>query len=162
MNRLADGGPRAGAGLRATSLALLGVFLLQGCYTVKAVEEPGGPRPGSRVVASLTADGSQQLASQVGPRVVAVEGVLDEATPSELSLRLVRTEGANQVSTFWNQEEVSIPRPAIAQLRERRLDRPRSYLVAGLIVGGAALAAVLTRGIFAGDDGGGPIPTPTQ
>jgi hypothetical protein len=159
MNRSADGAPRAGAGLRATSLALLGVFALQGCYSVKAVEA-GGPRPGSRVLASLTADGSQQLASQLGPRVVAVEGVLDEATPSVLSLRLVRTEGANQVSTFWNQEEVTIPRPVIAQLRERRLDRTRSYLMAGLVVGAAALAAALTSGVFAGDDGGGIAPPP--
>jgi hypothetical protein len=161
MNRLAEGAPRTGTGRRATSLALLGVFVLQGCYTVKQVEA-GGPRPGSRVVASLTADGSQQLASQVGPRVVAVEGVLDEATPSQLSLRLVRTEGANQVSTFWNQEEVTIPRPAISQLRERTLDRTRSYLMAAVIVGAAALAAVLTRGIFAGDGGGGPIPSPAN
>jgi len=161
MNGLADGARRPRGVLRATSLGLLGVFALQGCYSVKVIEA-GGPQPGTRVVASLTADGSQQLASQVGPRVVAVEGVLDEATPSALSLRLVRTEGANQVSTFWNQEEVTIPRPAISQLRERRLDRTRSYLVAGLIVGGAALAAALTRGIFAGDDGGGPIPSPAN
>ena len=111
---------------------------------------------------SLTPDGSQQLASQVGPRVIAVEGVLDQATADQLSLRLVRTEGANQVSTYWNNEEVTVPRPAIALLRERRLDRPKSYLMAGAIVGAALLAGALTSGVFAGDDGGGPNPPPAN
>jgi hypothetical protein len=157
MNRSFDGAGRAAR--RGASLLLLGSFLLQGCYSVSAVD-PAGPQPGTRLVAALTPDGSQQLASQVGPRVIAVEGVLDEATAERLSLRLLRTEGSNQVSTYWNQEEVSIPRPAIAQLRQRRLDRPRSYLMAGAIVGGALLLASMAGGVFAGgdDNGGGPPP----
>lgn len=159
MNRSFDG---AGRGVRrGASLLLLGSFLLQGCYSVSAVD-PGGPQPGTRLLASLTPDGSQQLASQVGPRVIAVEGVLDEATAERLSLRLVRTEGANQISTYWNQEEVTIPRPAIAQLRQRRLDRTRSYLMAGAIVGGALLIASAAGGVFAGDDSGGGGPSPTN
>ncbi|HEU4559181.1 MAG TPA: hypothetical protein VFS20_15070 [Longimicrobium sp.] len=157
MNQSFDGAARVVR--RGASLLLLGTFLLQGCYSVSAVD-PGGPQPGTRLVASLTPDGSQQLASQVGPRVIAVEGVLDEATADRLSLRLVRTEGANQISTYWNQEEVTIPRPAIAQLRQRRLDRTRSYLAAGAIVGGALFIASLAGGVFASDDGPGPGPPP--
>jgi hypothetical protein len=159
MNEMRDGKRRAAP--RAVSMLLLGTFALQGCYSVKALE-PGGPQPGARVVASLTPDGSQQLASQVGPRVVAVEGVLDEATASALSLRLVRTEGANSVSTYWNQEEVTVPRPAIAMLRERRLDRPRSFAMAAAIVGAALVAATLASGAFSGDDGGGTNPPPAN
>jgi len=159
MNEMRDGNRRAAP--RAVSMLLLGTFALQGCYSVRALE-PGGPRPGARVVASLTPEGSQQLASQVGPRVTAIEGVLDEATPTELSLRLVRTEGSSAVSTFWNQEEVTIPRPAIALLRERRLDRPKSYGVAALIVGGALLAATLASGAFTGDDGPSTVPPPAN
>jgi hypothetical protein len=159
MNGTSEGARRAGP--RGVSLLLLGVWALQGCYSVRAVE-PGGPQPGSRLVAQLTPDGSQQLASQVGPRVIAVEGVLDQATADQLSLRLVRTEGANQVSTFWNNEEVAIPRPAIALLRERRLDRTRSYLVAGAIVGAALLAGALTSGLFSTDEGGGGNPPPAN
>jgi hypothetical protein len=157
MNRSDDGARRRVP--RGVSLLLLGTFALQGCYSVSAVE-PGGPQPGTRVVAALTPDGSQQLASQVGPRVVAVEGVLDEATAERLSLRVVRTEGANQVSTYWNQEEVTIPRQAISQLSQRRLNRPRSYLVAGAIVGTALLAATLFGGVFSGDSPVDPIPPP--
>ena len=157
MNRSYDGARRAVP--RGVSLLLLGAFALQGCYSVSAVD-PAGPQPGTRVVASLTPDGSQQLASQVGPRVIAVEGVLDEATAERLSLRVVRTEASNQVSTYWNQEEVTIPRPAIAQLRQRRLDRTRSYLVAGAIVGGALLIATLFGGVFDGDSPVDPIPPP--
>lgn len=159
MNQSFDGAGRALR--RGGSLLLLGSFLLQGCYSVSAVDA-GGPQPGTRLVASLTPDGSQQLAAQVGPRVIAVEGVLDEATAERLSLRLVRTEGANQVSTYWNQEEVSIPRPAIAQLRQRRLDRTRSYLAAGIIVGGALLLAAAAGGAFAGDSDGGGGPPPVN
>ncbi len=159
MNQSFDGAGRALR--RGASLLLLGSFLLQGCYSVSAVD-PAGPQPGTRLVASLTPDGSQQLASQVGPRVIAVEGVLDEATAERLSLRLVRTEGANQVSTYWNQEEVNIPRPAIAQLRQRRLDRTRSYLAAGIIVGGALLLASAAGGVFAGDNDGGGGPPPVN
>lgn len=143
----------------SVSAVLLGSFLLQGCYSVRAIDA-AGPQPGSRVVAQLTPDGSQQMASQVGPRVVAVEGVLDQATPADLSLRLVRTEGANQVSTYWNQEEVTLPRPAISLLRERRLDRPRSFALAAAIVGGALLAATLSHSLFAGDDPPNPNPSP--
>ena len=157
MNQSFDGGRRAMR--RGASVLLLGSFVLQGCYSVSAVD-PAGPQPGTRVVASLTPDGSQQLASQVGPRVIAVEGVLDEATAERLSLRVVRTEASNQVSTYWNQEEVTIPRPAIAQLRQRRLDRTRSYLVAGAIVGGALLIATLFGGVFDGDSPVDPIPPP--
>lgn len=157
MNRTSEGARRPAR--RGVSLLLLGVWALQGCYSVRTVQ-PGEPQPGSRVVAQLTPDGSRQLASQVGPRVIAVEGVLDQATADQLSLRLVRTEGSNQVSTFWNNEEVAIPRPAIALLRERRLDRTRSYLMAGAIVGAALLAGALTSGVFTTDDGGGTNPPP--
>jgi len=159
MNGTREGARRAG--WRGVSLLLLGVWALQGCYSVTAVQ-PGGPQPGARVVAQLTPDGSQQLASQVGPRVIAVEGVLDQATADHLSLRMVRTEGANQVSTYWNNEEVSVPRPAIALLRERRLDRTRSYLMAGAIVGAALLAGALASGVFAGDEGPGTNPPPAN
>ncbi|HET7463577.1 MAG TPA: hypothetical protein VFJ82_20150 [Longimicrobium sp.] len=159
MNRTFEGAGRAR--VRGVSLLLLGAWTLQGCYSVRAVQ-PGGPQPGSRVVAQLTPDGSQQLASQVGPRVIAVEGVLDQATVDQLSLRLVRTEGANQVSTYWNNEEVSVPRPAIALLRERRLDRTKSYLMAGAVVGAALLAGVLSSGIFTGDEGPGTNPPPAN
>jgi hypothetical protein len=158
MNKTCDDA-RPRSLIRPVSVLLLGTFLLQGCYSVHAIEA-GGPQPGSRVVAQLTPDGSQQMASQVGPRVTAVEGVLDQATAGDLSLRLVRTEGSNQVSTYWNQEEVTIPRPAISALRERRLDKPRSFALAAAIVGGALLAATLSHSIFANDDPVNPNPSP--
>ncbi|HEX5725840.1 MAG TPA: hypothetical protein VFX98_10275 [Longimicrobiaceae bacterium] len=138
-------------------LGLLGwtTVLQAGCYSVHPVADTA-LTPGTRLVATLTPQGSEQLASQVGPRVVALEGTLVGTQGQEWEVYVNTLVKRDSTEEHWNGERVVIPRLAIASLSERRLDRTRSYLAAAAITVGALLVARgFQSGLFLGGDGGG-------
>lgn len=160
MKRAAE--TRAAGGLRRTvaggTLAAL-LAAQAGCYSARPVSVPG-PAAGTHVVATLTATGSEELAGEVGPRVAAIEGVVQRVGSDTLELAVARTIGRNGLSAPWLGETVRIPRPLLAELRERTLDRRRSVAAAVLITAGALLLARSVGGV-AGAEGEGPRePTP--
>ncbi|HEY7769541.1 hypothetical protein, partial [Longimicrobium sp.] len=129
-----------------------------GCYNIRPVSTPEAA-PGARVVATLTDAGSVGIASQVGPRVVEVEGVIQQVTADTLQMGVVRTVDRSDMESLWNGEMVRIPVAGIGSLRERQLSTRKSVLAAAIIVVGALLLAAAASGVGVFD--GGPPPTPT-
>ena len=147
---------------RAVLLAFsLSLAPLAACYRAAPLAGPAAAPTGRRVIVSLTAQGTQDLASQLGPGVVRAEGVVIAAAPDGIELALTRTELGTGTDQLWQQQRVRVPHAAVATLSERRLDRVRSWLAAAGIVALAALAATIVGGELGGDRSG-PIDSGTS
>ena len=137
---------------RLTSIALAaGLVLATACYD----RVPIGlstPAPEARVIARLTDIGAQQMAGRIGPAATEIEGYIESATDSVWRIRLVRVDQLGGYSTPWTQELVEFPRAALNAPVERRLNKKKSWLAAGV----AAVGVVMTRLLFAGFAGEQP------
>lgn len=148
---------------RRTECLSAGVLLLVGalgCYTTGPV--PSAITPGeTRITAQLTPAVGPQLEALIGQNAIAVEGIVAEVRDDEWDLRLVRVDYRNAASVYWNEERVVFPAGTLTAMRERRLDKPRTALVAGGITVGALLVARLAGagGFLRGRD---DDPPPTQ
>lgn len=130
-----------------------GLILATACYD----RTPIGlttPAPEARVIASLTDLGAQQMAGKIGPAATQIEGYIDSATDSVWRIRLVRVDQLGGSSTMWSQELVDFPRSALNAPVERRLNKKKSWLMAGAVAVGVSLARFAFGG-FAGEDGRG-------
>lgn len=131
--------------------------LSMGCHHTAPITAV--PAVGARVTVTLTPDGSGALARELGPNVSVAEGRVQATRGDTIVLTLIRTEQSNGIDNLWQGQPVAVPRSAVAAMTERRLDRKRSWLAAGAIVGLAVLAAVrLSGGGQVGEIG--PIVTP--
>jgi hypothetical protein len=113
-------------------------FLLTGCYTYRPLATPD-PAPGDRVSAQLTVDGSRELAGQIGPEVLHVEGDVLDADSTGLNLEVREIESYRGIRSDWHGEQVRLPRQAVAGMQERRLS----------IGGTTVLGGVLAAGLYA-------------
>jgi outer membrane murein-binding lipoprotein Lpp len=148
--------------VRAVAAGLLPCLLLAGCYNQVPLPAQD-PAPSTRVVVHLGQGGSDEVARQLGPGVVAVEGDVSAVRPDAIDLFVRNTQAQNGGSTPWNGEPVTIPRSAVTSVELRTLNRTRSFLLAGAIVAGTLLVARLLGGVvFDGDGGGGGGPVPPQ
>ena len=145
--------------VRPVASALLPVMLLAGCYTHVPLQGRD-PAPSTRVVVRLTPAGTEELARQVGPRVVSIEGDVAVVRESGVQLLARGTTDQNGLTTFWKGEQVEVPRSAIAGMETRTLSRSRSVLIAGAIVAAALLVAAAFGLTGSSDDGGGSTPVP--
>jgi len=93
----------------------------------------------------------------VGDEVACVAAV-DERTAEE-ALQLVRVDYRGGTSTLWKREVVTFPRSTLSTPIEKRRDKGKSWLAAGLITASALLAARVFAGAIGG--GGGPDTPPT-
>ena len=123
---------------------VVATLLTVGCH--RTVPVTTLPQPGARVTVTLTPLGSGELAAQLGPNVREAEGVVRTVRGDTVELALIRTALATGIDNLWQRQLVAFPRSAVAEVTERRLDRPRSWLAAGVIVGLAVLAAVRLSG----------------
>ncbi len=161
MNQLVPFGRPRRPLFRVAALCSAMLLLLPqaGCYNIHPVTTPEAA-VGARVVATLTDAGSVGIASQVGPRVVEVEGVIQQMTADTLQLGVVRTIDRSDMESLWNGEMVRIPVAGIGSLRERQLSTRKSVMAAALIVAGALLLAAAASGVGVFDGGGPPTPVP--
>lgn len=144
----------------ARALALLaGAALLAGCYTQRPLSGPL-PAQGARIVAQLTDTGTVVMGNALGPGATEVEGEVVEASPAQWRLSVVRVDQRGGISNLWSREQVTFPRYTLTRISERRLDRTRSWLVAGAIVGGAFLAARAFGAFSVSDEGGATTAPP--
>jgi hypothetical protein len=144
---------------RGRALATCLLLSSTACYRTQPVVAAQPPTAGSRVVVTLSPAGTAELASQLGPGVVRAEGVVSQVRGDTLALELTRTAVASGADNLWQRQPVTIPPSAVASIAERRLDRTRSWVVAGIGVGLATLAAILATG-GGGSTGVGAIVTP--
>jgi hypothetical protein len=129
---------------------------LAACYTYRPVSTPA-PEPGTRVSAQLTGQGSQDLAGQIGPDVLHVEGEVVGADSSGLDLVVREIESYRGIRSDWQGEQVRLPRAAVAGIQERRLSPGGTGLMGGVLAAGLyAIYRVLGGpGLFEGTSGQG-------
>lgn len=146
-------------------LSLVSMLVLAGttagCYVQRPLET-AIPAPSTRIVAQVTDSGAVAVGSRLGPGAIEVEGVVSTADESAWNLNLLRVNYRGGTSSTWNRELVSFPRFALSNATERRVNKTRSWLVAGLIGAGALLASQLFSEFGSGDpDDGEPNPQNT-
>jgi len=125
------------------------VPLVAGCYSETPLTTPV-PAPETRIVAQVTDSGDVAMGNALGPGAVKVEGVIAAADADAWRLRMVRVDYRGGTSTLWNRELVSFPRSTLANPTQKRLDKQRTWLAAGLITGTALLAARLFGAVGGG------------
>jgi hypothetical protein len=154
------GGARARRAPRWASVSLLASFFLSGCYSASPIP-PSGPAPGTRIHAELTREGAAQMAPQIGSGVLSVEGFATRVGQTEWDISLVTARMVGGSDVEWNREVVRFPVTALGTVTERKLQKQRSYVAAGLVAGAMLLAGRLFGDeLFTGgrDDGGGTGP----
>lgn len=118
------------------------------------------PVPSTQIIARLTDSGVVEMGRTIGSGAYEIEGVIAEADPSVWKLHLTRVEQRTGSSIKWNRELVSFPRFALTDVIEKRFDRTRSWMAAGLVVAGAIVAAVVFGELGADEEINPPPPPP--
>lgn len=130
------------------------VLALAGCYTYRPVST-APPAQGTRISAQLTGQGSVDMASQIGPDILHVEGDVVDADSAGLELVVREVESFRGIRSGWQGEHVRIPSEAVAGLQVRRLSLGGTSLMGGVMVAGLyAIYRVLGGpGLLEGNDG---------
>lgn len=146
-----------GAARRTIAIATV-ASLFVACYTQRPLGM-AAVAPATRVVAQVTDTGAVVMANVIGLAATEVEGIVADADASRWRLHVVRVEHRGGNAVMWNREVVAFPRIALTNVRERRIDKKRSWIVAGLITAAIVTATVLFSSVLGGDESGGtPVP----
>lgn len=148
--------------IRRSRLGTLSVvtatLLTAACHTYTPVAGQS-VAPGGTVRVRLTDTGAVAVAPSVGPYARAIEGRVGSVTDSTVVLAVTGLTRANGQDETWRGESVAVPRSGVADMAVPKLSRPRSWLLAGgLMAGAAALGAVLGgagQNVGRGGSGGG-------
>jgi len=142
------------------SIFRIALFLpVVACYTRRPITS-ATPEPSTRIVARLTDSGVVEMGRSIGAGAYEIEGVVAEADASVWKLHVTRVEQRTGSSINWNRELVSFPRYALTDITEKRLDRNRSWMAAGIITAAAILAAVAFGELGADEEINPPPPPP--
>ena len=125
------------------SLSVLGtcvlLFLTASCYRLSATEG-GAPTVGRELVLELSDRGALELAPQLGAQLRSVTGRVNAFGDDGYRVAVTQTDSRGGVETLWRGEEAAIRRDYVLSVAERRLDKRRSWIVAGLSALGVILA----------------------
>lgn len=133
---------------------------LCGCYSQRLLTEPV-PQAGMRIVAEVTDSGAVAMGNAIGSGALEVEGIVVSVEPGTWRLQMLRVDQRDGRSTPWNHEVVPFPRFALSQVQERRLDRARSWLAAGLFTASVVGVAMSFR-LIGSEELGGSVVQPPQ
>ena len=117
-----------------------------GCYSAVEVEH-GALHPGVRVYVDLTETGTTDLARYLGPNARRVYGDVSGSSDSAIVVSVRSVTDRRAIETLWSGERVPVPRTEIADIRERRLSKQKSWIfgtafAAGLALVGRSFAAL--------------------
>jgi hypothetical protein len=135
-------------------------FSATGCATYTPIAQRETPTAGE-IRLLLTDRGSVELAAQVGPQVVALEGRVREMTDSTLRLSLSSVTTRTGDPTAWVGEPVTVPIAYVSSVQKREPSRSRSFLLAGAIATAVLVIGagfVLVSNGTSGGGGGTPVP----
>ncbi len=136
--------PTAVRMLRRAALAAA-ASVLGGCYVQTPLTSL--PAPGTQIVAVLNDAGRVGMASQVGPSITSIEGLLDSAsTDTAYTVHVLYVSFIDGTSAKWAGEPVTLRPSFVGSLYERHLAKGRT----AVLVGGVAAAFgvfVFTRGL---------------
>lgn len=133
---------------------------LAGCY--KNVPLYTAPAPGMRVVLELNDRGRTALEQNVGPEVLAVEGLVTAVVDSQLVVSVHKTRGLYGSEVRWDGESVVFRPEYLRAMGERRYSKARTFALASVLASGT-LAFMATRSLWGGgreDDGSTPPVVP--
>lgn len=134
--------------------ALMAVLIATGaCYRYQPVAETA-PALGGAVRVSLTPEGTTQIASRLGPRIVQLEGRIAQVHADTVVLKVTTARSADLVESYFDGDTVSLPRGAVSAMEQRKLAVGPTAVVGGMLVGGAVLGATA----LGGDNGNGTRP----
>jgi hypothetical protein len=138
---------------RLTPLLAL-MLAAAGCYTYRPLSAPL-PTAGTRLQVTLTDDGSDSLASRLGPNVQQVAGDVIRADTAGLVLAVREVQNYRGERSDWQGEPVALPRRFVRDLQERHISVGGTGLLGGAIAAGlvAATQAFGGRGTLAGSAG---------
>lgn len=126
-----------------------------GCYAYSM----GGPdrlAPGGVVEITLNDLGRFRMAGNIGPEVMAVQGVVASVSDSEFVLQVLRVTGIDGSFSTWAREPATFNYSFVRGYRERRFSTGRTAALAGGMTA-SIVAFIATRsltGLFGGDRGG--------
>lgn len=147
-----------------THLSLLACATLSvsaSCYRLSATEG-GAPTVGRELVLELSDRGALELAPQLGAQLRSVTGRVSAFGDDGYRVAVTQTNSRGGVETLWRGEEAAIRRDYVLSVAERRLDKRRSWIVAGLSALGVILAGEAFgvdtpfSGVFGSRGGGTP------
>lgn len=128
------------------------ILLCSACYRYSPIQGVATDA-GQAVRVHLTDKGSVDLAPLIGPTILTLDGTIDVARDTIVSLSVTNAIARNGIETPWRGEKVDIPRSAINSVRLRSLDKRRSWLAAASGVG-AAVAMGAAWNLLGGSFGG--------
>jgi hypothetical protein len=135
--------------------------LLGACHSWVPLETDVSPH-GLKVLVSLTDQGTADFAPLLGSGIGEVEGIVTASTDSTLGLSVTLVRQRNGVEASWRGETVVLPSRSIASVREQRLSRSRTTMVAAASATGLAVITavfgdrLLGGGWLVGSGGGRP------
>jgi hypothetical protein len=97
--------------------------------------------------------GADSLARYLGPGVETIDGRLIDATATGVSLAVTQVSMRSGEEQYWKGETVVIPRSSLGTVQSRRVNKLKSFLIAGASV--VALASLKLAGV--GGNNGGPV-----
>lgn len=128
------------------SLALTAsLFAATGCYSY-AIVPPRTTAAGQTVRVDLSALGRSRLASLVGPYAARVEGIVQAADDSTVTLGVNEVVRENGVPEKWSGERVRIADGDMNAAELRTFSATRTTAASVLALGVATIAAVASRG----------------
>jgi hypothetical protein len=108
---------------------------------------------GRDVRITLTPDARTTLASKIGTQVRSLNGRVQTADTSGLTIAMTRTTLLDASEASWNNEIVSIPSSDIASIEQRRISGGKTFAMVVLVAGITAVVAV-SVGLAASSSGG--------
>jgi len=125
--------------------------VLCGCYESVPIQL-NSVQPGTKIRVTLTDAGTDSLARYLGPGVQTVDGKLISTDESKLSLGVTSISMRSGQDQYWKGETVAIPRTALATVQQRKVNKPKSLLLGGVLI--AALASLRLSGVVGGNGNG--------
>ena len=135
--------------MRARYLAPV-LCVLCACYESVPIEL-ARVQPGTKIRISLTDAGADSLARYLGPGVETIDGKLISTSETGVSLSVTSVAMRSGQDQFWKGETVVIPRYSLGTVLARKVNKPKSLLLGGVIV--VALASLKLSGVAGGNSG---------
>jgi hypothetical protein len=110
-----------------------------GCYQYAPLDTSTGVQAGEHVSVEISDRGRAELSDRLGTGVVRLEGTLTRADSSNIEMNVWRVAQITGPTTKWSGESVRFNRDYVSRVQTRTLNRPRTFLVAGAVVGGVVL-----------------------
>jgi hypothetical protein len=123
-------------------IAAVPVLTGTACYQYRAAPVES-IEVGKIVHATLTADGTREAVSMLGPAATGIEARVVSRTPADVTFAVTRIERSYGPEQFLRDEPVTLPLSSLGMLEVRSPDRARTILAVGGI-----LAAVIAGQVF--------------